>query len=195
MFVVHFQKLHGFSAFEATKGIISEGRKYGKTPPIKTAKDCMFFTGNSQIKGFVNSPVPGIKPAITDHFEMLFRYVLNEPVNEINSGKSFYDIFVIFVPIIVKGDVLPIIFINAGGCYDGPAEIAADIFGNGFGITTIRFGVHIESVRMVFIAGSLNFFERGIQVGLQFIQESCAKSITEIGKVKVFYMSPKPVIA
>lgn len=61
---------------------------------------------------FVNLTVAGINAAITDHFVMFFRDVLDEPLYEFHHGDSFFDIPVIFMAVVVESDKVTIIFIN-----------------------------------------------------------------------------------
>ena len=96
--------------------------------------------------------------------------------------------------VIVEGDKVAIIFINTGSGDNGAAKITANIFGNGFWIAFIGFGVDIEAMFMVFIAGCFYFFERRAECCLQFIQKSSAKGIAEVSVIKVFYITPKAVI-
>ena len=96
--------------------------------------------------------------------------------------------------VIVEGDKVAIIFINTGSGDNGAAKITANIFGNGFWIAFIGFGVNIEAMFMVSIAGCFYFFERRAERCLQFIQKSSAKGIAEVSVIKVFYITPKAVI-
>ena len=81
----------------------------------------------------VNLPVPGIKPIVPGHLEILIRDMLNEQLNEINGRKGPLNERVIFVLIIMERHPLPIIGINPGKSNDRASKIAADIFNNGFG--------------------------------------------------------------
>ena len=97
--------------------------------------------------------------------------------------------------IVVEGDKVTIIFINAGSGDDGTSKITTDILSHNFGVASVRFGVNIKSFFMIFVAGSLNLLERRTDFRLHFIQKSSAKSITKVSVVKVMHIAPKPIIA
>ena len=77
--------------------------------------------------------------------------------------------FVILMAVIVEGDHVTIIFVNAGNCDDRAAEIAPDIFGNNLRVTLIRFGMDIEAVFVVLIDGGFHPFEVRADFGLEFL--------------------------
>ena len=97
----------------------------------------------------------GIDAAITDHFEMFFRDVTDQALDEIQDGNSFLHIFIIFMAVVVERDSVTVVLVDTGCSDNRPSEITAYILGHCLGITFIRLGVHIEAVLMIFIAGSL----------------------------------------
>ena len=134
---------------------------------------------NSTTKLFINLPVSGIKAAVADHFEMLFGDVLNQPFDEVYGRNSFYDIFIIFMSVVVKSHRITVIGVDTGSCDNRSAEVTADIFKDSVRITEVWFGINIETVRMVFIALGLHFFERMPKPGLHLIEKGCAKGIAQ----------------
>ena len=68
---------------------------------------------------FVNLPVSGVKTSITDHFIVLFRNVLDEPLYEFHDRDGFLHVLVIFVSVVVESDKVTIIIPN---CFLVPAE-------------------------------------------------------------------------
>ena len=112
---------------------------------------------------------------------MFIRDVADETFDEVHDRQSFFHILFIFVSVIVESNGISIILIDPGCSYDGSAKIAANIFGNYFRITKIRFGIDIEALFMS-------------EVVFHFIEESSTESITEVIVVKVFYMTPEAVI-
>ena len=84
----------------------------------------------------------------------------------------------------MEGDKVAIIFINTGSGDNGAAKITANIFGNDFWIAFIGFGVDVEAMFMVFIAGCFYFFERRAECCLRFIQKSSAKGIAEVSVIR-----------
>ena len=96
--------------------------------------------------------------------------------------------------VVVEGDKVTIIFIDTGSGDDRPTKITTDVFGDDFRIAFIRFGVNIETVLVIFIAGSFNLFERRTEFCFHFIQKGSAEGITKVSVVKVFHIAPEPVI-
>ena len=70
----------------------------------------MFFTGNSPVEFFIDFHVSGINAAITDHFVMLFGDMADEPLYELHNRKGFFNIKVIFVPVVVECNKVADIF-------------------------------------------------------------------------------------
>ena len=79
------------------------------------------------MKVFVNLTVSGIKTTIADHFEMFFRYMLNQPFNKGNGGNGLDDIFIIFMTVVVKGNQITVIRINAGSSDNRSAKVTTDV--------------------------------------------------------------------
>ena len=63
--------------------------------------------------------------------------------------------------VVVECDKVTIIFINTGCSDDRATKISADVFGDDFRITFIRLGINIESVFVLFVTGSFEFFKGG----------------------------------
>lgn len=87
-----------------------------------------------------------------------------------------------------------VITVNSGCGNDRSSKIAADIFGDCFGITEIGFGIDIEAVFMQTVAFGLHLFKRRSDPALHFIEEGSPEGVAEIVVVKVFYMTPETVI-
>ena len=65
------------------------------------------------MKGLVNFMMPGIELIIPGHLVMLFRYVLYQKLDEVQHGDGFLDKGIVFVSVVMEGDIIPIIRINA----------------------------------------------------------------------------------
>lgn len=63
--------------------------------------------------------------------------------------------------VVMKGNKGAIVFINTGGSNNRTTKISTNVFGDNFGIVFIGPGVNIETVLMIFIAGSFNFLKEG----------------------------------
>lgn len=95
--------------------------------------------------------------------------MLDEPVNEIKGWDGLHDQFVILMTVIVKGDHVTIIFVNAGSGDDRATKIAPNVFGNNFWVTLIRFGMDVETVFVFLIDGGFDLFEVRSDFGLEFV--------------------------
>lgn len=56
--------------------------------------------------------MPCIKPIVANHLEVLLGDMLDDAANEIKGRDGFFNIYVIFVAIVVEGDIFTIVFIN-----------------------------------------------------------------------------------
>ena len=150
----------------------------------------MFFLWNSPIQTFVGFSVPGVYTVVADHFEPFFGDVLYEALHKLKSRNGFFDVFVIFVPVVVKRDHFAVVVINAFCCDDRPSEIAPDVFGYGFWIALVWFGVYIESVFVIPVYSGFYRFERGTYVGLHLVQKSGTEGISKKSVVEMCHLTP-----
>ena len=139
--------------------------------------------------------MPCIDAVVTYLFEMFFGDMLDEPANEIKGWDGLHDQFVIPMTVIVKGDHVTIIFVNAGSGDDRAAKIAPNVFGNNFWVTLIRFGMDIETVFVVPIDGGFHLFEVRSDLVLKFIEQSGLESIPQKMVVEMGLGAPMPTIA
>lgn len=61
----------------------------------------MFTRINGLAYGFIKFPLPCIESIIVGHLEMLFRDVLDQKLYEVQRGDRFFNIRVIFMPVIM----------------------------------------------------------------------------------------------
>ena len=87
-----------------------------------------------------------IDAIVAEHLEMLFWDVDNQTLDEIQCRNSFHDSLTIFMTCIMKGNIFPIVIINAGGGNHRASKIAADIPDCDIRGTEIGFGTDIESI-------------------------------------------------
>ncbi len=66
--------------------------------------------------------------------------------------------------------IVTIIRINSGKGNDGPAQITADVFDNGFRVAKIRFGINVEAIFVFVIDLRFTFFKRRANAFFKFIQ-------------------------
>ncbi len=140
----------------------------------------MFFLWDDAVEFRVHLTVSGIQAAIPDRFKVFFRNVADQTLDKIHNRKSLFHICVVFVAVIVERNRIAIIAVNSGCGDDGPAKIAANVFGYYFRVTEIGFGIDIEAAFMQAVAFGFHFFERRSNLVFQFIEKSSTESITEI---------------
>lgn len=145
--------------------------KDGIPPSIKGEIYFMFFPRNGSAQTLVRFTVSCIKAVVTDHFKVFFRDMLCQTGNKVESRDCFSNEFVIFVAIVMKGDKIAGIRINAGGGNHWSSEIAADIFDDLRGITFIRHSTDIKTIFVIRINGCFHFFKRITNSGMQFIEK------------------------
>ena len=85
---------------------------------------------------------------------MFFWDMLSQSCDEIKYRNCLCNKFIIFMAIVMKGNEITIIGINAGSCNDRSAEITTDIFDYLRRIAFIRHSTNIKTVFMFCIDGS-----------------------------------------
>lgn len=125
---------------------------------------------------------------------MLFRDMPDKALYEIHNRESFFYICVIFVAVIVERNSITIIVVNSGSGDYRSAKIAANIFGDHFGIAKVGFGIDIETVFMLGVAFCFYCFKGRTNPAFHFIEKSSTEGVAEIIVIKVFDMTPEAVI-
>ena len=118
----------------------------------------------------------------------------DQALDEVKSRDRFFDIFVIFMAIIVEGYEITVITIDPGCCDHRTAKISADIFDDIFWITFVWFGINIKAVFMVAVDRSFHFFKGRAEFFVEFIEEGSLEGITQEPIVKVFDIPPEAII-
>ena len=118
-----------------------------------------------------------IDAVVTDHFEMFVGDMDNKAFNKFNGRNSFNDEFVIFVPVVMKGNMRAGVGINTGGSNNRSAKIAANVLRNGGGIAVVGLGVNVEPVAMILIDGRFNFLEERAEFVMEMIKQSGTEGI------------------
>ena len=158
--VIDFKEKHFSVTPWAAQGIISE-REDDVVPPFgKTENEWVFALIYCFAKVFITFAVSGIKSVITCHFEVPFRYMLDQELDKINGRKGFTHKNIIFVAVVVESYIFTIVGVNAAKCNDRAPQISADVFEDGMGIAEARFCIHIKPVFVFPVNVSLCFFER-----------------------------------
>lgn len=97
--------------------------------------------------------------------------------------------------VVVKGNRITVIRINAGSRDNRSAKVTTDVIKNSFGIATVGLGINIEAIGMIFITFGLYFFEWGSKLMLHLVEQSGTERISEKSIVEVRNMPPLPKIA
>lgn len=138
--------------------------------------------------------MPGIDTVVTYLFEMFFRDMLDEAFDESKDGDGLCNQFIILMAVIVKGDHVTIIFINAGGGDNRPSKVSADVFGDDPGIALIGFGVDIEPVFVVPVDGGFELFKTRVELRLEFIKKGSLKSIAQETVIEMSLGAPSSTV-
>ncbi len=102
----------------------------------------------------------------------------NEPLNKFNGRNSFNDELIIFVSVVVKGNMGAGIGIDTGSGNDGPAEIATNVFRDDRRVAGVGFGVDIEAFTMILINSRFDFLEGRTEFVMETIKQSSTEGIT-----------------
>lgn len=117
---------------------------------------------------FINLPVSGIDAAITNHFVMLFRDMLDKTLYKFHNWDSFFNILVIFMAVVMKSNKITIIVVNPGSGDYRSSEIATDILHNSFWVTFIGFGIDVKAVFVFPVATRFYLFKGCSNFGFHF---------------------------
>lgn len=195
MVVVKFHEFHAGTAAGAFKRVMTEGGEDTVPPAVERKEYPVLFLRNGTEEFPVTLPVAGVDAIVAYLLKMLFRDMLDETVYEIECGDGFRDRFVIFMAVIVEGDHITVIMVNAGSGNDGPAEIASDIFSHSPEVTFIGFCVNIETVFMVSVDGCLGLLKIRAEPGFQFIEECSLEGVPHEAVVEVWVCTPESVVS
>ena len=144
---------------------------------------------------FINFSVAGINAAVADHFEMFFGDMADEALYELHNRKSFFNICVIFVAVVMEGNKVAVIFVDPGGGSNRPPQIASNVFYGSFWVAFIWPGIDIETVFMFLVTTGFHLFERRTDSGLHLMKQGGTESVAEISVVEMIDIAPEPVNA
>ena len=174
--------------------VIAESKEDTGAPLMQACAETTLLRGDRPEEFLVDLPVPCIKAAVADHFEMLFGDMADEAFDEIHGRDSLLHISPIFMAVIMEGDKVTVIAVNTGSGDDRAAKIAADIFNDRFRAADIRLCINIEAMLVIRVTAGLDFFKRRANLRFHFIKKSGAESIAEESIVEMAHMTPEAVI-
>ena len=136
MVVVNVNDLHHRLAMRTGKRVITEREQDGSPPSVERNKSFLLLGRSGTAELFICFTVTGIQAIVADHFEILFRDMLHEELDEIYGGDGLFDIDVILMAVVVKSDSVSrcIISVDSFCGDDRAAKIPADILRNSFWI-------------------------------------------------------------
>lgn len=119
----------------------------------------------------------------------------DQTLYKLHDRDGLFHICIILMAVVMEGNEVTIIFVNAGSCDHRTAEIAADILDSSFGVTGIGFGIDIEAVFVFPVAACLHLFKRRADLSFQFIKECSTESVAQIMIVEMMSLAPEAIIA
>lgn len=169
MFMIQFKKVHFCFAVWTLQRVIAHGKQKALAPGVEIKDDTVLRSMDCLIQFIVDFTVSGIKAIVACHFEIFFRDMLNKQLNKLNSGKGLSNERIVFMPVVMKGYVIPVIGINPGKGNGRATKVAADIFDNGFGVAEIWLCVNIKAIFVFMVYFRFCFFKRRANALFQFI--------------------------
>ena len=150
----------------------------------------MFFPWDGTTKLFIRAAVSCIDAIITNHFEIRFRDVPYKSFHEIQYGNGFINKFVVLVSVVVKSNRITIVLVNAGSSNNRSSKISANVFSDNGRIAEVWFCIDIETVFLITVNRSFDFFERVTDTGMHFVKKCSLKRFPEKLIIKVFEGTP-----
>lgn len=194
MVVKNFQNTHGMTA--GTKERVKAKREsHGIAPAIEGTENFSFTGMNRIAKVWHLGMVFGINPIIADHFKMLVGNMADELLDKVHGRKGFVDQKSILMAVIMKGNRLPIIGVNAGTGNDRTPQITADIIGNLMGIADVGFGINIKTLGTEFVNQGFHGREARTETSSQTIKQSGPKGKAEEVEIEMTDFTPGRSVA
>ena len=195
MFEMQFKECHLLFAVRAFQGVISKGEEDVFTPSVEAAEESVPGGMDSPAaRGRVISPVAGIKPIIAGHLEVPFRDMLDQELYEVDGRDGLLDKDIVFMPVVMESDVLPVIGVDAGKRNDRAAQVAADIFNYGIRIGKGRFSIDIKAILILTVDKGFGLFEGWPDPLLHFVKENGLESLAQVGIIEMLHRAPESFV-
>ena len=97
-------------------------------PVLDRMQETLFFSRNTFTEILFLFMMFCIYPIVAEHFEMFFRDVYNQFLDEVQNRDGFSNRFVVLVSGVMKGYIFAVIIINTGCGNNRSAEVSADVF-------------------------------------------------------------------
>ena len=92
--------------------------------------------------------------------------------------------------VVVEGDRVAVIFINARSSNHRTSKVSADVFGDSGRIAEVRFCIDIKPVLLISVNRCFDFFEGITNPGMHFVKKSGLKRCSEKSVVEMFKRTP-----
>lgn len=125
---------------------------------------------------------------------MLFRYVDNEPFDEVHCRDTFGYCLMILMSCVMKGNKIAVIVIDTGCSNDRSAQISAYIFDGNIRRTLIRFGSDIKSIWIFLIKLVFESFKGMVKMKRKLFEKDFTKSQPKECEIKMFDVTPREMI-
>ena len=120
--------------------------------------------------------MPCVEAIITGHFEIFFRYVLDQKIYKVQDRKGLFNKGVILMSVVMESDKFTVIGIDPGRSNDRTTQITADILYDSIRVTEVGFSINVKTVFIFFIDSGFCLFKRRADMFFQFIQQSSLES-------------------
>ena len=163
-------------------------------PSVHRDQETMLLFGKGAMKIFISWSLSGIDTIISDHLEVFFWNVLNQPFNELESRHGFSDEFVVFMSMVMESDRVTIIVINTRGSNNRSAKISSDVFGDNIRPAFVRFSIDIEALLAMFVDIGFGLLERMSKSLMEFIEKCSTEGVAHESVVEMFDRAPMYMI-
>lgn len=136
-----------------------------------------------------------IDTVVTQHFKVFFGDVYDKSFYEVYCRDTFLYGLIIFMPGVVKCDIITVIFIDTGCCNNRPSEMATDVYDGNDRSVEIRFCPDIEFFGMIFVNIIFDFAGGRIDGISHFFKKDFTKSVTKKAVVKMLNRYPNCKVA
>ena len=133
----------------------------------------------------------GVDAIVSEHLKVFLEYMYNQSFDEIKSGNTFFNGFIVLVSCVMKSNIIAVIFINTRGGDNGTTKVSADVFDGDIRSTKVRFGTDIEAFGMIFKNIIFDFAKRRPDCGRHLFQKNFTESITKESIVEMLYGTPR----
>ena len=164
-------------------------------PVLDRMQETLFFGRNTFTEILFLFMMFCIYPIVAEHFEMFFRDVYNQFLDEVQNRDGFSNRFVVLVSGVIKGYIFAVIIINTGCGNNRSAEVSADVFNGNIRRAEIWLCMNIKTIGVFRIHFIFNFTKSGTNTKRELFKQYFTKGITKKVIIKMFDRAPGSDIA